>query len=207
MFVLSFINLKKPFKIIELGGACGATYFSIKKNLADHIGMWTIVETPQMVLEAKEKFADNILNFISIDEYETKIEFLKADIFFAQGVLQYLKDPLQFFETLQKQNFQYIYISRTVVGEKIDNPIITKQITYLSAHGPGEMPEGFRDRESSQPLTIIPFDRLKAKIQDNYHIQFLFSEGENQIMQIDNQKIETKMIGILLKQTDSGGGS
>ena len=204
LFVLSYIFQQTPMKVIELGGACGASFFSLNHFVPHYFKTWTIVETTSMVKKAREKFENSTLNFVSIDNFETDLSLKNGDILIAQGVLQYLDNPLQFFENIQRQDFKYIYISRTVVGMDIKNPVITKQVVNISAHGPGSMPKGIVDKKTSQPLTIVPLHLLTSKILDTYHIQFLFEEEGETIIHIGNQKIKTRMIGLLLNQKTVG---
>ena len=204
LFILSYIFKRNPIKVIELGGACGAAYFSLNHFVPHYFKTWTIVETPGMVKKAKEIFENSTVNFVPIGNFEKDPTLKKGDILIAQGVLQYLDNPLQFFENIQRQDFKYIYISRTVVGINIKNPVITKQVVNISAHGPGSMPKEIVDRRTSQPLTIVPLHRLKSNILDAYHIQFLFDEEGETIVHVENQKIKTKMIGLLLSRKTDG---
>jgi putative methyltransferase (TIGR04325 family) len=202
LFVFSYIFKTKPLRVVEIGGACGALFFLSKHFVPDFFETWMIVETPAMVKKAKEKFENTILKFVSINDFEKEHSLQTGDILIAQGVLQYLENPLMVFDSLQRQNYQYIYLSRTVVGEGISAPIITKQVVNVSDHGPGEMPKGWIDRKTSQPLTILPLHLLNSKILDIYQILFLFDEGGSNMEYINNEKIQTKMIGILLKRKD-----
>lgn len=204
LFILSYIFHRNPMKVIELGGACGASYFLLHNFVPHYFKTWTIIETPHMVKKAKEIFEESTLNFVSIGNFEIDSTLKKGDLLIAQGVLQYLDNPLQFFENIQLQDFKYIYISRTVVGINIKSPVITKQVVNISAHGPGSMPKEMVDRSTSQPLTIVPLHLLTSKILDAYHIQFLFDEEGENIVHIENKKIKTKMIGLLLNRKTDG---
>lgn len=207
LFILSYIFHKNTMKVIELGGACGASYFLLNHFVPHYFKTWTIVETPSMVKKAKEIFENSTLSFISISNFEIDTTLKKADILIAQGVLQYLDNPTQFFENIQHHDFKYIYLSRTLVGINVKSPVITKQVVNISAHGPGSMPKGIVDRRTSQPLTIVPLSLLTSKILDAYHIQFLFDEEGENIVHIENQKIKTKMIGLLLNRKTDGESS
>ncbi len=207
LFVFSYIFQRTPMKVIELGGACGASFFLLNHFVPHYFKTWTIVETSSMVKKAKEKFENSTLSFVSIANFETDPSLKNGDILIAQGVLQYLDNPLQFFENIQHQDFKYIYISRTVVGMNIKNPVITKQVVNISEHGPGSMPKEMVDRKTSQPLTIVPSHLLTSKILDKYNIQFLFEEEGETIVHIGNSKIKTKMIGLLLNRKTGGESS
>jgi len=204
LFVLSFLSQKKPLKILEIGGACGATFFLINHHIPEFIKTWTIIETNGMVFEAKENFQNDVLQFISVTDFVKDPHPFTGDVLIAQGVLQYLEDPLSFFDTIQQLNFPFIYISRTSFSEDICSPVITQQITRLADHGPGAIPpEGFVDKKVSQPRTIIPFELFKDKILRSYQIVFLFDECNNETVYFPCQKIEVKQMGMLLRRTQN----
>jgi putative methyltransferase (TIGR04325 family) len=197
MFILSYVFPHRPLNVLEIGGACGAMYFELNHLLPLRIKSWYIAETPAMVVAADKLFKEDKLCFIKSDEAISKI--VNLDLLMAQGVLQYLKEPLQKFEDLLNFGFKYVYITRTVVGTGIDRQIITKQVVDLSAHGPGPVPIKFIDRKSSQPLTIVPFESLLSRISDSHNIVFFFDEGEG-LLQIGSQTVvKTKTIGFLLE--------
>lgn len=202
MFILSYVfPHHRPIKlnVLEIGGACGAMYFELNHLLPLRIKSWYIAETPAMVAAADKLFKEDKLSFITYEDINIAISKIdNLDLLMAQGVLQYLKDPLQKFEDLLNLGFKYVYITRTVVGTGIDRPIITKQVADLSAHGPGPVPIKISDRKTSQPLTIVPFESLVSRISDSHNIVFFFDEGEG-LLQIGSQTVKTKTVGFLLE--------
>jgi len=188
----------KNYNVLELGGACGANYFQLNHFLSPLISNWFIIETPEMVKAGKKFFENERVKFfndlnIAVDEIE------KKDLFIAQGVLQYLADPIGEIENYLKLNFANVYITRTIVGLNIDSPVITKQVVNISSHGPGKIPEFLHDRKTSQVLTILPYSNIIDVISKyGYKTQFNFDEGEYSTLKINNKKVDTKNIGILL---------
>ncbi len=45
MFVLSYVEPQRPLNVLEVGGACGASYFETRLLLPDRIHHWSIAET------------------------------------------------------------------------------------------------------------------------------------------------------------------
>ena len=124
MFVLSYVWHDRPLDVLEIGGACGASYFELNHLLPGRIKSWHVVETPAMAAAGRKLFQDDRLTFH--DDLDTAVAQLESlDLLIAQGVLQYMRDPLQTLEALLKLGFAYVYITRTVVGDGIQRPIIT----------------------------------------------------------------------------------
>ena len=199
LFVLSHIIPDRPLNILEIGGACGASYFEINKLLPGRIKKWNVLETPSMVDAGRKLFQEDGLAFY--DDLGKAISQLdKLDLLIAQGVLQYMKEPLRTLDVWLELGFAYIYITRTIVGEDIKNPIITKQVMNLSEHGPGTVPEGFDDRETSQPLIIIPLESIGAYISTGHEVLYSFIESETGSMRIGRNTIANRMAGFLLRK-------
>jgi len=200
LFVLSHIYPNKELNILEIGGACGAAYLDVRHFLPSRVRCWHILETPAMAASGKKFFQDEALKFFENLEHAVSGIRGGRDLLIAQGVLQYLRDPIKTFRDLLKLDFEYIYITRTIVGENLSHPIITQQVVDLSQHGPGPAPAGFADRKTSQPLTILPFESFKPSISEDYNIKFIFDEGDMHLVRIASRKIKTKMMGFLLER-------
>lgn len=199
MFVLSYVWHDRPLDVLEIGGACGASYFESSHPLPGRIKSWHVVETPAMAAVGRRLFQDDRLAFY--DDLDTAVSQLKnLDLLIAQGVLQYIRNPLQALKALLKLGFAYVYITRTVIGGGIERPIITKQVSNLSAHGPGAVPKGFADRKSSHPLTIVPFESIASRISVGHDILYSFVEGGSGSMRIGSRRVTTRTVGFLLEK-------
>lgn len=199
MFVLSCVWHDRPLDVLEIGGACGASYFELSHLLPRRIKSWHVVETPAMAAAGRRLLQDDRLTFY--DDLDTAVSQLEnPDLLMAQGVLQYMRDPLQTLEALLELGFAYVYITRTVVGDGIERPIITKQVANLSEHGPGAVPKGFTDRKTSQPLTIVPFESIASRISVGHAVLYSFVEGENGSMRIGPRTVTTRTVGFLLEK-------
>lgn len=199
MFVLSCVCHVRPLDVLEIGGACGINYFELNHLCPGRIKSWRIVETTTMAAAGRRLIRDGRLTFY--DALDTAVAQLEnLDLLIAQGVLQYMPDPLQTLETLLNLGFDWVYITRTFVGNGIEYPIITKQVVNLSTHGPGGIPKGFADRKTSQPLTFVPFESIASLISVGYSVAYQFAEGGDRSMRIGSQTVRTREMGFLLKK-------
>ena len=199
MFVLSYVWHGRPLDTLEIGGACGASYFELSHLLPGRIRSWHVVETPGMAAAGRRLFQDDTLTFY--DDLDVAVSQLEnQDLLIAQGVLQYMKAPLRTLEALLKLGFAYVYITRTLVGDAIERPIITKQVVNLSAHGPGLATKRFTDRKTSQPLTIVPFESIASRFSVGHTVLYSFIEGQNGSMRIGSRTVTTRTVGFLLQK-------
>lgn len=194
MFVLSYVEPQRPLNVLEVGGACGASYFESKLMLPQRIRHWSISETPAMAAAGQTLSDDPDLSFHNdIASAATRLEF--RDLAIAQGVLQYAGDPLQMLDALFALEFSYVYVTRTAVAN-VDGPVFTRQDTELSAHGPGQLPDAPSGR-SSQPITLVSWEALAATIPSNYEVAFKFVESEERSLSIGGRTINVRDVGFL----------
>ena len=193
LFVLSYVEPQRPLNVLEVGGACGASYFETELMLPGRIRHWSIVETPAMAAagesEAKLSFHSDVDSAIG------KLE--SRDIAIAQGALQYAGDPLQTLADLCALELAYIYVTRTAVANTAA-PIFTKQVTEIAAHGPGRLPNA-PDGASSQPMTLVSFEALTSALPSNYEILFKFEEGEERTVSFGSRPVLLRDIGFLAR--------
>jgi len=197
MFVLSFVEPQRSLNVLEIGGACGASYFENKLLLPGRIRHWSISETPAMAVAGQNLSDDSHLSFHNdIASAATRLE--SRDLAIAQGVLQYAGDPLQMLARLFTLEFSYVYVTRTAVAN-VDAPVFTKQDTDLSAHGPGQLPNAPNGR-SSQPMTLVSWHALAATIPANYEVVFRFVESCERSLLIGNRNINVRDVGFLARK-------
>jgi putative methyltransferase (TIGR04325 family) len=206
MFVISYLEaLYRPIRVLELGGACGASYFEMDHLLPGRIGAWAVVETSLMTAAGRTSFQNDKIKFFD-DLNEAALELGDFDLLIAQGVLQYCSNPLQTLSTLLTLKYRYIYLTRTTVatGNTGEGPVITRQETRLSEHGPGTLPEGIKDRRSTQPLTIIPYESISSQISASCNTLFRFEESESAPLLIGLRTVTTKNVGFLAAKAAAG---
>ncbi len=196
LFVLSHVQPDRALNVLEVGGACGASYFEIKHLLPNRIAQWSIVETPAMAAAGAHLNADPSLSFHA-DLAGAATHLNSRDLAIAQGVLQYAGDPVALLGALFELQFSYVYITRTAVAD-LASPTFIIQDTELAAHGPGRLPNAPAGK-STQPMTLVSFDSLLSTVPANYEIVFKFAESEDRVMAIDNRRVTARDVGFLAR--------
>lgn len=199
MFVLSYSLPHRAINVLEVGGACGASYFETQVMLPGRISHWSIVETPAMAAAGRSLNTDPNLSFHS-DFASAAMQLKSRDLAIAQGALQYASDPLQTLKDLFALEISYVYVTRTAVTN-VEAPIFTKQETELAAHGPGVLPNA-PNGSSSQPLTLVSYNALASAIPSNYELIFKFDESEDRTMLIGDRSVSVRDVGFLARRQD-----
>lgn len=101
-------------KILDFGGALGSSFFQhrhVFENFGIKIEKWVVVEQAHFVEIGKREFETDILKF----EYDltTALQNFQPQIVLFNSVLQYLENPMSFFDITAKENVDWIFISRT----------------------------------------------------------------------------------------------
>jgi putative methyltransferase (TIGR04325 family) len=196
MFVLSHVEPLRAISVLEVGGACGASYFETKHLLPNRLAHWSITETAAMAVAGASINDDPSLSFHS-DLASAATQLHSRDLAIAQGVLQYAGDPVALLKALFELKFGYVYITRTAVAD-VDAPVFIKQDTELAAHGPGRLPNA-PEGKSTQPMTLVSFDSLLSATPANYEIVYKFIESEDRTMAIDDRRVTARDAGFLAR--------
>jgi len=194
LFVLSYVEPQRAINVLEIGGACGASYFETEVMLPGRIRHWSIVETPAMA--AAGESLPNLSFHSDIHSATDKLE--SRDLAIAQGALQYAGDPLQTLAELCALELSYIYVTRTAVADT-QKPIFTSQVTDIAAHGPGRLPNA-PNGTSSQPMTLVSFEALTSALPSTYEIIFNFEEGQERTVLLGNRMLNLRDIGFLARR-------
>jgi putative methyltransferase (TIGR04325 family) len=196
MFVISHVWAGEPLAILDIGGACGATYFVLNHLLPGKIGSWNVLETPMMAAEGMRLFQDSKLRFT--DKIEEVIKRpSNFNLLFGSGVFQYLPHPTTALDQWLRMRIPFIYFTRTMAGIDLGWPVVTKQVTDLMSHGPGPLPEGLSNHKTSQPVTIIPYEMLFSAFSKAYTTEFIFREDEDKSIRVGSRVIKIRTIGFL----------
>lgn len=194
LFVLSYVEPQRPLHVLEVGGACGASYFEMELMLPGRIRRWAVVETAAMAAAGE---SDAKLSFYS-DINSATNDLESRDLAIAQGALQYAGDPLQTLADLCALKLSYVYVTRNAVANT-ETPIFTKQVTEIAAHGPGRLPDA-PEGSSSQPMTLVSFAALLGALPSNYEILFKFEEGEERTVSIGGRLVTLRDVGFLARR-------
>ena len=196
LFVLSHVVPERAINVLEVGGACGASYFEMKHLLPNRIAHWSITETPAMANTGNELNDDPALSFHS-DLVSAAKQLQSRDVAIAQGVIQYSSTPIAMLKALYELEFSYVYITRTAVAD-VDSPVYIKQDTELAAHGPGHLPNAPEGR-STQPMTLVSYDALLSATPANYEMVFKFLESEDRVMAVGDRRLTARDAGFLAR--------
>lgn len=196
MFVLSYVEPRRMINVLEVGGACGASYFETKHLLPNRIANWSIVETPAMATAGQGLTGEPALSFHS-DLTSAAAQLASRDLAIAQGVLQYVDNPFELLRELFELQFSFVYVSRTAVAD-VDSPVFIKQDTELAAHGPGQLPNAPTGR-STQPLTLVSSKSLLSVVPEQYEIVFRFDESGERILAIGDRRVTVRDAGFLAR--------
>ncbi len=199
--VLEQVEPQRTIDVLEIGGACGASYFEIKHLLPNRVRNWSIVETPAMADAGKAISDEPSLSFHS-DLTAAAEQLASRDLAIAQGVLQYAADPVALLNALFALQFSYVYITRTAVAD-VDSLVFINQETELAAHGPGRLPNAPAGK-STQPMTLVSAASLLAAIPANYEIVFNSVESEDRVLAVANHRVTARDIGFLARLQSHG---
>ena len=202
MFVLSYVEPARMIDVLEVGGACGASYFETKHLLPNRVAHWSIAETPAMAAAGAGLHSDPSVNSDTALSFHSDLtaaaaQLASRDLAIAQGVLQYADDPLQMLRALFDLQFSFVYVTRTAVAD-VDSPVFIKQDTELAAHGPGKLPNAPKGR-STQPMTLVSRKSLLSVVPANYEIAFEFDEAAERILAIDDARVTVRDAGFLAR--------
>jgi putative methyltransferase (TIGR04325 family) len=181
--------------VIDIGGACGAHYFIIKKVYGDKIKLnWNIVETPRMCaygkpLENEEmKFYDDL--------QEATVDLGSIDLIFSSSTIPYLKDPRRFLGDVTSIGADYILLTRLSFTAE-NNDIISIQKSRLKDNGIGPLPQGFKDSKVYYPHTNMIEKDFMDIVTEKYKVKIKFNEKSG-IHYVNNSSITG--YGILLQK-------
>jgi putative methyltransferase (TIGR04325 family) len=199
LLVLSSLRQPGGLHVLELGGACGASFFELDHFLPGRIESWSIVETKAMAEAGRRGFECARLRFFS-DLEDAARSLGHHDLFAAQGSLQYVPDPLEPLRRADELGFRHVYVSRTAVIDGT-SPLYTRQETRLADHGPGPLARPGIDRTTTQPLTLIPAGALLAAAARSYRVVFAFEDDEPAELMIGRRPVTVRSLGVLAERT------
>ena len=155
--------------VLELGGGGGAALFLTDYAVPGKIGRWTVLETPAMATKGSALFANDRLQFVSsLESLDARI-----DTAIAQGVLQYMPDPLESVAGLAALQPRFLCVGRTLTmdGDGVEYLV---QKTPIRDHGPGAVDVR---GEVTIPLTLVPYMKLIDVIASTHDIIVEFDPG------------------------------
>ncbi len=138
---------------------------------------------------------DNVLSFT--ENIDTVFQNFNYPVCVAQGVIQYVPDPLTFLAKLLNSSYHFIYISRLPVSLDLDSAIITIQPSRLRDNGPGSI--DIPDEIVNVASTILAKNTFYKVIEESkYRIRFKFEESDSYYMTFPDKEVNLQNIGVLL---------
>jgi putative methyltransferase (TIGR04325 family) len=180
-------------RVVDWGGGCGALNLLFVDQYDEELD-WTIIETEAMI---KAAHAFDLDNFIEFKNSYDLLDTQDNSMIVAQGVWQYLPDPIEMLNNWLNSDSKSIYFGRTAFlrGEK---KVVSYQKTWLHDHGPVSMPISSQNRQCLQPITYVPLELFMDIVNRSaFFIDRMFDEDTVMIQtQIGRLHIEYK--GFLL---------
>jgi putative methyltransferase (TIGR04325 family) len=157
----------KTIHVLDFGGAAGAHYFLARSILPEPTELnWVVVETPAMVQRAGLILGNQELRF-TIDLNEAVRMLGQVDLLHTSGTLQCVPEPYEQLRQLIDIQAQYMLFNRLAVTQG-DHEVITILRSQLSWNGPGPMPDGLHDGETSYPFTFPRESIIREMIRGSY---------------------------------------
>ncbi len=103
---------KNRLSVLDFGGSLGSSYYQNGIFLSDLEELrWSVVEQDDFVRWGKNYFETKHLKFYF--DIETCRKYEKPDVIILSGVLQYLKQPYKFIDSVLEWQFEHIIVDRT----------------------------------------------------------------------------------------------
>lgn len=164
---------KKEMKILDYGGACGEHYLAIRKFLPAHLSVrWVVIDRPDMVkIAVSRNLSSEELVFIS------DLEKIKGvDLIFSSSILQFEANPYHTLKKLLELKARFILFDQVCLNLNNSDSVGVSQ-SLLSEHGPGPLPDYYRDKPLKLPYTLLAFNRFMSLVTDSYEL--VYRAGEN----------------------------
>jgi putative methyltransferase (TIGR04325 family) len=147
----SWPEIRGARTVLDFGGGCGRHYKEALRETPDVL--WAVVETPAMVIRARELETEKLKFFRSVD---AAVEWLgQIDVMHSNGAIQYTPQPLTTLQELCNLNAGRMLWYRLFLGDGTES-----QVSRLRDNGPGTLKV---DRKTVvYKFTRIPRDTFLA---------------------------------------------
>ncbi len=151
---------KNRLSVLDFGGSLGSSYYQNKAFLADLDELrWSVVEQDVFVRCGKDYFETKNLKFYI--DVETCRNQQKPDVIILSGVLQYLKHPYQFIDSVLAKQFEHIIIDRTSF-------LLTDEDRLTIQKVPPKI------YKASYPAWFLSINKFKRLFRNEYNFLFEF---------------------------------
>ena len=151
--------------VLDFGGSLGSTYFQSRKFLSILNDLhWSVVDQPAQVACGKADFANDELTF-----YETIPDCLREhqpNVLLLSSVLQYLRAPYAFLESVLKESIPYVIIERTAFNCSGRDRLTVQHVPAWIYH-------------ASYPAWFLSETALRKRFADNYDLVCEYQADED----------------------------
>ena len=149
-------TLNHPLRVVDFGGAAGANYHVLPRELKERIESWTVVETPQVVQRASQAFrASESLHFVeSLGEIARKPDYVLAS-----SSLQYVPNAKRYLKDLQELDGHLICLDRTPMSSDESSHVYLQRV---------HREQGGYSYETSYPLECRPISAYANAFDNRY---------------------------------------
>jgi putative methyltransferase (TIGR04325 family) len=151
---------KNRLSVLDFGGALGGSYYQNKVFLSE-IGelRWSVVDQHAFVRCGKDYFTTKNLKFYL--DIETCRRYEKPNVIILSGVLQYLKQPYLFIDSILEEKFEHIIIDRTSFLLTDDDRLTVQKVS----------PKIYK---ASYPAWFFRIDKFKKMFRNEYNLLLEF---------------------------------
>jgi putative methyltransferase (TIGR04325 family) len=188
-------------QVYETGGAAGNWYHVINSFTGNAFPRWTIREQEPLVkrIAVNKMPLPAGLAFVSEREPVSAAE-AAATLYMAQGVLQYLPDPLDELRWAFSQGFRLVYITRTPVLTNQNSAFSAIQRHFLADHAPGFVADSRQKEIVEIPLTLVSEEAVFAACPPAYRVVFSAVESESAFVKTTHPPVSFHETGILFEK-------
>jgi len=159
--------------VLDVGGACGTHYHYTKTLLSGYALRWCVLETKPMADRAAEMNSAE-LRFVS--SLQEGLDWLGSlDLVHSCYALTYFPNPAQNLAEFVSLQAPVMLWGRLPLTET--PPFTVVQSSWLSANGPGRLPEGIKDRIVTYPEHFLDRPSFERIVLDKYRIMAAYADS------------------------------
>ena len=171
VFFALAMSPEKPSSVVDLGGAGGYHYFNAKAAFGKAALNWTIVETPEFCMHAREQSELKEIYFTSslteaFNQYDNDI-----DLFMCSRALQYLPNPIDVLREACTALPKRIFLTGLAFSPDGESKKIT-QSSSLSSNGPQTGTVAMKQVMVEYELQLLSRSAVEEIISQNFVILY-----------------------------------
>jgi putative methyltransferase (TIGR04325 family) len=171
VFFAIAMSPEKPSSVVDLGGAGGYHYLNAKTAYGEAALNWTIVETPEFCMHARQQSELNDVHFTSslteaFNRYDNDV-----DLFMCSRALQYLPNPLDALREACIALPKRIFLTGLAFSPDGESKRI-KQYSSLTSNGPQTGNVSMKQTMVEYELQLLSRSAVEEIISQNFVILY-----------------------------------